>query len=1132
MELASLCQSLTLSDDEEDVVACDLGEIARDAGEKKVANSLIGKIMSTKRVNREGFIQTVSYLWRTKEPLTVEAVGMNLFVFHFGAQEDRRRVLAGGPWNYLEKLIVLEVPTGLGDYNSMAFDQASFWVQIHNLPLMCLSKEAGRSLGANLGLVEEVDPGASGDCTGRYIRVRVKMNITKPLKRGLKVKVDDKGNTVMAVLWYERLPDLCYQCGIIGHPLLECPKRSEEGKTTSLEKAEKEKDKVIGDGKDRDKAVVPTNVGEGAAAKGMMLTNSCMAGEEKRVAVTDFSGLIEIEVERDFETREKDFLARSKQKGHMEESNKAGLGVRAKFKGFKKSPRKPKTGIKKPMAKGKKVPLGDISNLIGNLEAEKVLTKEGVGEVGRYAKVSEELSQPRDYNSEGATNNLKAAEPVQQHSVLNGNEDEGGEDQRYLPEIEDGGYFSVDCVGKSGGLAVLWDDFSKISIISSSNFYIDCMIQNSNGTHWRFTGFYGNPVQSQRVHSWTLLERLSSVFSGPWICGGDFNEISEASEKQGGGSKAQYLMTNFNQALERSSLFDAGGKEYGHTWWGKRGNMVIRERLDRFVINVAWKSLFPNSKVSVLDGGGSDHKPIIMMDKPGSTEIEREEKKRSRFHFEELWTTDARFDEVVQNCWAESGNVSSISDLTPKLMKCSRAFKNWGRNTFGDLKRRIAAKKEELRLILNSNDESISVSQIISTENSLNKLLKQEEIAWKQRARAEWLAHGDRNTRYFHRRASQRRARNRIRGLRDASGTWKEKPKEVEDIVQDYFQDLFQTTNPSESDIEEITNHVGQVVTEEMNSVMSARYKADEIMEALKEINATKAPALIPKVSNVERMCDFRPISLCNVIYKIISKTLANRLRRVIGRVIDCSQNAFIPGRQIIDSALIGFECVHVIKKSTRKVNGPLALKLDMSKAYERVEWKFIEAMMLKLGFNGGWVEKVMRCVSSVRFSFLINGVVKGACIPSRGLRQGDPLSPYLFLICAQGLSSIINNRVNAGLIQGVEFGDNCKVSHIFFADDSFLFARANVQECGEIRRILEMYSKGSGQIINLDKSALSFGKGVSTEARKQVQDILQVPIVPCHEKYLGLPSTVGRNKGESFKTIKEKIWKKLQSWK
>ena len=216
----------------------------------------------------------------------------------------------------------------------------------------------------------------------------------------------------------------------------------------------------------------------------------------------------------------------------------------------------------------------------------------------------------------------------------------------------------------------------------------------------------------------------------------------------------------------------------------------------------------------------------------------------------------------------------------------------------------------------------------------------------------------------------------------------------------------------------------------------------------LKKINHTHI-CLIPKVKNPECVKDFRPISLCNVVYKIIAKVLANRLRKILPRIILEAQSAFVPGRLISDNILIAFETLHHMKHMKGNQQGFMALKLDMSKAYDRVEWAFLEKIMLKMGFENSWVSMIMECVHTVSYSILINGEPRGFFHPTRGLRQGDPISPYLFLLCAEGLNALLMKATISKSIHNISIScGGPKITHLFFADDSVLFCRASLQEC------------------------------------------------------------------------------------
>ena len=158
-------------------------------------------------------------------------------------------------------------------------------------------------------------------------------------------------------------------------------------------------------------------------------------------------------------------------------------------------------------------------------------------------------------------------------------------------------------------------------------------------------------------------------------------------------------------------------------------------------------------------------------------------------------------------------------------------------------------------------------------------------------------------------------------------------------------------------------------------------------------------------------MSDYRPISLCNIIYKIITKTLANRLKKHLPSIIVENQSAFVPDRLIFDNAMVVYELVHYMKNKRVGGNHQMTLKLDMSKAYDRVEWGYLERIMINLSFPSRWIRLVMTCVRTVTYSVVINGSPCGHIVSTRGLRQGDPLSLYLFLLCMKGFSSLIKKR-------------------------------------------------------------------------------------------------------------------------
>ncbi|KAL6225315.1 hypothetical protein ACLB2K_004165 [Fragaria x ananassa] len=204
-----------------------------------------------------------------------------------------------------------------------------------------------------------------------------------------------------------------------------------------------------------------------------------------------------------------------------------------------------------------------------------------------------------------------------------------------------------------------------------------------------------------------------------------------------------------------------------------------------------------------------------------------------------------------------------------------------------------------------------------------------------------------------------------------------------------------------------------------------------------------------------------------------------------------------------------------------------------MSKAYDRVEWSFLETVLSKLGFCGKWLRWVMNCVRTVRYSFLVNSEPSRDITPTRCLRQGDAISPYLFLVCAEVLSRMINEAETNDRIHGIRVCTGAPVvNHLFFADDSFIFSKAEVEDVLSMKHIFVAYERMSGQQINYDKSCISFSKNVPVWKQDDLAAMLGVKRVLKHDKYLGLPTELSYSKDEAFRFLVDRVRKQTQGWR
>ncbi|KAM6589756.1 hypothetical protein CsatA_012361 [Cannabis sativa] len=431
------------------------------------------------------------------------------------------------------------------------------------------------------------------------------------------------------------------------------------------------------------------------------------------------------------------------------------------------------------------------------------------------------------------------------------------------------------------------------------------------------------------------------------------------------------------------------------------------------------------------------------------------------------------------------------------------------------------------------------MDEVKRLEVKLNDLLSREECYWKLRSRADWLALGDRNTKYFHNKATGRKKKNVIVEIMTEDGRRLSTEEDICDMLNAPFtgddvwaavKAIGSTKAPGPDGFHAIFfQKYWDIIGPRVSAVCLAILNGHQSVRKFNKSNVV----MIPKITKPSFVKEYRPISLCSVMYKIVAKAVALRLKGTLSPLISSFQSAFVPGRAIHDNVMVGFELLHSLFKKNNGVRGFMALKLDMSKAYDRVEWSFLRAIMCKFGFPCRWVDLIMDCVSTPEYSFLVNGRPRGCVVPSRGLRQGCPLSPYLFLFCAEALSTMLQQAEAAGDLMGFRCSRaGPRVSHLFFADDSLIFGRANGREAESLRRILQCYENASGQQVNFEKSAITFSPNVLPADRTSVLGILGLGSVATHDKYLGLPTVIGRNKKRTFASICDKVQKRVRGWK
>ncbi|GJZ48173.1 putative RNA-directed DNA polymerase [Tanacetum coccineum] len=626
-------------------------------------------------------------------------------------------------------------------------------------------------------------------------------------------------------------------------------------------------------------------------------------------------------------------------------------------------------------------------------------------------------------------------------------------------------------IGASGGIITMRD---------TRTFEVDCQFSNRNflgvTSSWRglsskvgLFNVYAPQSSSLKEQLWSSIERVIADMDATWIIFGDFNVVRSLNERIGSSFDVNEANT-FNDFISRSGLCDLplGGRRFTH--FDKEGRKA--SKLDRFIVTSVFSTcgMAPLSQFCVA---------------------------REGFH------------DIVLDSWALS---NPHIDLKDKLKKLRMDIKAWTSARIRDQNNSMDYLKNQLlEWDLKAEDGRVSDHDIAKREECLMDLDHLDQIQrddLKQKSRIKWAIEGDENTRFFHSILKINYCNSNIKGIM-VNGNWQEDPEVIKAAAFDHFSSQFKESRSSRPCF---SSSRFRKISDQDACFLESPMSVEEIKEAVWGCASSKAPGpdgfnfnfiktfwniikgeflecirffetsghlangcnpsfivLIPKRKDPLGFGDYRPISLIGCVYKIISKILANRLAKVIDTVISSNQAAFISGRQILDGVLVANE---IIRMATIEKSKLLLFKVDFEKAFDSVNWPFLLDTMRQMGFGSKWRSWISSCLSSASISVLVNGSPTKEFKLERGLRQGDPLSPFLFLIVAEALQVSILEACDIGLYKGIFLAKSgANLSLLQYADDALFFGKWSRENALSLIHILRCFELASGLKVNIDKS-------------------------------------------------------------
>lgn len=537
------------------------------------------------------------------------------------------------------------------------------------------------------------------------------------------------------------------------------------------------------------------------------------------------------------------------------------------------------------------------------------------------------------------------------------------------------------------------------------------------------------------------------------------------------------------------------------------------------------------------------------------------------------------FTQVVSDAWTQLGcSAVNLSTLCWKLKLIKSTLKTLQRDNFSNIQERVKETYSLLQLVQvcalqNPTTETFEEERIVHQKWLFLRDL--EECYFRQKSRINWFKEGDLNTTYFQRICQTRASYNAIRSFLTLAGVTITDPIQMSIHAIQHFQSVlgplllpppaissttvwFQALNTFVCNLQQQTLMIQQPTTEEITKVFfklnpnkapgpdglsSAFYKApwgflgSEVVISIKQFfqsaflpRATNSTilSLVPKFPGATTIKDYRPISCLNNTYKVISRLLVSRLKPILSDLIVPNQTAFVKGRLLVENNVLASELVNGYHKN--KGEKRITIKVDIAKAFDTLSWDFLFACLEGLQLPDLFRQWLRVCVCTSSFTLGYNGTVNGYFKGRRGLRQGDPMSPYLFVMAMNNLSLMLNKAAREGNLNYHQHCAKTKLTHLSFADDLLIFIDGSLTSVQRVLQILHEFEQRSGLAVSLQKSSL-FASGLSAEEITAIQCSTGMPCGSLPMRYLGVPLCTKKLSLSNCEPLIQQVKARVSSW-